>query len=141
MAISRENLWGTGLTLVGVALAVYVGKLLGTICGIVGIALIIWAQFHKPDVQKQIRIAFGKLMEEGKILELRMSQSQNLEEFNSLGKTMADWVNRTARTFTEFDMDTDAGAFLYSGDSPSDPLAQLAIYRAKLQEIVERRNL
>ena len=50
MAVSKENLWGIGLMLVGVALAVFVGKLLGVICGIVGLILIVWAQFHKPEV-------------------------------------------------------------------------------------------
>jgi hypothetical protein len=112
----------------------------GLIILAVGIAVLIGAGLW-PNTKRRTRLAFGKLMEEGKILELRMSESRNVEEFNELGKKMVDWVNRTRRTLVRFDMDTDAGAFLYSGDSPSEPLAQLAIYRAKLQEIVERKNL
>jgi hypothetical protein len=109
--------------------------------------------------QKEIRIAFAKLMNDGKIVELNMSTSQDNGEFNNvLVPQMVEWVNRAARIFVEFDMDTDARAFQYSGEKPSPeqvkavtrdyfqqwkqyPMAQLAVYMAKLQEIVERRNL
>jgi hypothetical protein len=45
-AMSKENAWGIGLMLIGVALAVFVGKLLGAICGVIGFAIILWAQFR-----------------------------------------------------------------------------------------------
>ena len=39
--------------LVGVALAAFVGKLIGAICGIAGVVIIVWAQFQKPKIPKQ----------------------------------------------------------------------------------------
>jgi hypothetical protein len=87
-----------------------------------------------------------------------MSTTQDNGEFNAIGSQMTDWVNRTARALVESNLDTDARAFQYSGERPSPdqitavardylqqwksyPMAQVAIYLAKLQEIVERRNL
>ena len=107
--------------------------------------------------QKAIRITFAKLMEEGRALEDRMRMSQSSVELNDVGSQFTDWVTRTACAFNEADLHTDASAFVHSGERPSQeqikaapthlqpwkqyPMAQLTIYIAKLQEIVERRNL
>jgi hypothetical protein len=113
-----------------------------------------------PDLlnkQKALRITFAKLMEEGRALEDRMRMSQSSVELNAVGSQFTDWVTRTAGAFNEADMHTDASAFVHSGERPSPeqvnaapthlqpwkqyPMAQLTIYVAKLQEIVERKNL
>jgi hypothetical protein len=60
MEISKENAWGIGLMLIGVALAVFVGKIVGAICGIAGTAIIIWGQFQKPKIlSKDDRLTFA----------------------------------------------------------------------------------
>jgi hypothetical protein len=109
--------------------------------------------------QKEIRVTFAKLMEEGKDLEDQMRVIQDNAEFNnSMVLRVTDWVKRTTLAFRNFDMQTHATAFIQSGERLSDqqvsavavnfahawktyPMAQLAVYRAKLQEIVERNNL
>jgi len=46
-AMAKVDYWGIGLMLIGVALALWVGKLVGAICGIVGLALIVWGEVFK----------------------------------------------------------------------------------------------
>jgi hypothetical protein len=41
MALFAENKWGIGLMLIGAGLAVFVGKVLGTVCVIIGLALLL----------------------------------------------------------------------------------------------------
>lgn len=108
--------------------------------------------------QKETRNAFAKLMDEGNTLNLHMYKSKDREEFDALDAQMYDWVTRTFTALNESGLDTDARAFCYSGNEPSSdqikavvrdpcqlwkqyPMAKLAIYRAKLQEIVKCRNL
>ncbi len=109
--------------------------------------------------QKEVRLSFAKLMDDGKGLQIRMITCQDNSEFNSvLCPKMLEWITSTFNAFVEAGLDTDAIAFRDSGDAPSPtrvqaearhylqqwkhyPMAQLAIYMAKLQEIVERRNL
>jgi len=57
--LSRENLWGIGLMLIGAALAVFVGKALGVVCGVVGLALIVWAQFHEDGTPSVVPVRYG----------------------------------------------------------------------------------
>ena len=109
--------------------------------------------------QKEIRIAFAKLMEEGRDLEEQVRLTQDITEFaNTMVLQVTEWVKRTTTTFRQFDMHTQATTFFQSGERPSNEqmkmvtvnfsqtwkqyeMIQLAIYRAKLQEIVERNNL
>ncbi len=49
--MAKVDYWGIGLMLIGVALALWVGKLVGAICGIVGLALIVWAECSKRKKQ------------------------------------------------------------------------------------------
>ena len=51
-AMSKENAWGIGLMLISVALAVFVGKIMGAVCGVLGIAIIGWAQFLKRGTER-----------------------------------------------------------------------------------------
>jgi len=108
--------------------------------------------------QREIRLAFAKLMDDGRVLQIRMSETQGQHEFADLGREMVAWVVRTYNALVGAEMNTDAIAFRDSGHEPSPDkieaaaanrfqpwkqyaLAQLAAYAAKLQEIVERRNL
>jgi len=111
------------------------------------------------DRQRQTRIAFAALMEEGKELEVRMLTAQSGAEFSPMGLQVNDWVERTKCAFIEAGLHTDASAFAHSGERPSDEqmkaipfylkkqvwkhydIARITAYLAKLQEIIERRNL
>jgi hypothetical protein len=44
---SKEKIWGIGLMLLSVALAIFVGKVAGAIFGVGGLVLIVWAQWPK----------------------------------------------------------------------------------------------
>jgi len=111
------------------------------------------------DRQRQTRITFAGLMEDGKNLETRLITAQSGAESSLLTQQLNDWIKRTECAFIESDLQTDASAFVHSGERPSPEqmkaippylqtqgwkhydVARIMIYLAKLQEIVERRGL
>jgi len=116
------------------------------------------AQHSDSVKKKENRIVFAKLMDEGQRLWIRMYKSKDREEFDALDAQMDDWVARTFKALNESGLETNARVFCYSGNELSRdqikavapdpcqpwkqyPMTKLAIYKEKLREIVERRDL
>jgi hypothetical protein len=117
MRLSTENKWGIGLMLVGVALGVFIGKVIGAVCGLVGIALILHACIRpketeplkittsaKPDMTGEGGAALGFVLE--------VAGSQALDREN------CDWqfyltncMPRIVRSVELYNVRSDVGAF------------------------------
>ena len=98
-------------------------------------------------------------MEDGKNLETRIITAQSGAESTLLSQQLNDWIKRTEQAFVDSDLQIDASAFVHCGERPTleqmkavpaylqtqtwkhYDVVRLSIYLAKLQEIVERRNL
>ena len=108
--------------------------------------------------QNGIRIA--RLMEDASKLDTTIRMVQNNQELNStVAPQLSAWIANVVTALTESGIPTDAAAFLHSGERPTAEqtkavamanfapewkqyyMTQLALYRAKLQEIVERRGI
>jgi hypothetical protein len=57
--MEREHWWGIGVMLVSVALAVFVGKLVAAICGVVGIGIIVWAESRRRREKSLLSVTEG----------------------------------------------------------------------------------
>jgi len=106
--------------------------------------------------KRQRRIRFAKLMEEGATLELKMRTIQDNAGFSSFMPGLAQWIADIVTALTDSGMETESSGFLRSGEAPSisdlsryehvptwkrHVMAQLMLYRDKLQEIVTRNSL
>jgi hypothetical protein len=108
----------------------------------------------------ETRITFASLMKEGKAIEEKMLINQNPHEHNAISESFSGWTNRTADALAESGYQTDATIFRHSGERPTDKqqgevvsfylreqrwkhydVTRASIYLAKLQEIIERKNL
>jgi hypothetical protein len=114
------------------------------------------------EAQRKIetRIAFASLMEEGKSIEEKLLINPNPHEHNAISESFNGWINRAAEALAESGFQTDATLFRHSGERPTDvqqnaivpfylkmivwkhyDITRASIYLAKLQEIIERKNL
>jgi hypothetical protein len=110
--------------------------------------------------QRETRITFSDLMEEGENIKQRIRTNQTAPELTAITQQLSDWIKRTHSAFIESDMQTDASTFVHSGEILSAEkiktyipsyiqtqtwkhydLARIEVYLAKLQDIVERRGL
>ena len=106
--------------------------------------------------KKENRIQFARLMEEGKSLETACGIAQNAAEITNWLSARQEWKERIVATLKAAEMQIDAIAFSHAADNPSNSVVgpythipetkrlywiELAMYRNKLQEIVERNNL
>jgi len=110
--------------------------------------------------RSSIQCLFANLMETGKDIEEKMLINMNPHEHNTISQSFDDWVDSIVGALTEFVSATDASFFRHSGERPTDKqqseivpfylktntwkhydVTRASIYLAKLQEIIERKNL
>jgi len=83
--------------LVSVALAVFVGKLVGAICGIVGVAVIVWAQLQKPKSVEPVSLARSRRSENVTTRDWIGEWGESRRDFNQLEQSdvFAEFVGGT----------------------------------------------
>jgi hypothetical protein len=116
-------------------------------------------KLEASNSQSQTGTTFANLIEDGKALELKMFTSQTGADFSPLGSQLNDWIKCAECALIGCDLRADASIFTHSGERPSFEqmksippylqtqtwkhyeIVRISIYLAKLQEIIERRNL
>jgi hypothetical protein len=117
-------------------------------------------KLEESSRQSQTGNTFASLIETGRAIELRMFTSRTGAEFSPLSLQFNDWCKCVEGALIESGLQTDASIFAHSGERLSQEqiktfipsyiqketwkhydIARITVCLAKLQEIIERRNL